>query len=246
MSSIKTQLATLVELQKAENHIQKFEKELAVVDDRILKLDQRVAEFSQQVHATQEQQDQLKKQYRDDEGEVKSIENQVGLSNEKLRSVKTNKEYQSMLKEIDELKKKQSDLEDQMLKTLENIDTSEKEVSIAQADLVDLKAEIDEQKESIRNNAQSQRDALQIANRSREDIFRELDSKTQTLYSKVKLQNGGIGVAGVVEAICQVCRMNIPPQLYIELMRMQNILMCPNCQRIIYPQSLIEEAKANA
>jgi hypothetical protein len=62
----------------------------------------------------------------------------------------------------------------------------------------------------------------------------------------VKHQNAGIAVAGVMDAVCQVCRMNIPPQLFIELMRMQNILMCPHCQRIIYPQNLMAEETSDS
>jgi predicted nucleic acid-binding Zn-ribbon protein len=244
MSSIKDQLVTLVNLQKAENSIQIMENKLAVVDDRIRKMDQEVLEFKNKVDGTQEQHNDLKKKYREDEGEVKSIEDQIELSNVKLRSVKTNKEYQSMLKEIDELRKKKSSIEDQMITALDKIEISEKEIDVLNADLADLSSETQSKKEEIRDNALGQRDELETSKTIRDGIFEELDLKIQSLYKRVKQQNGGIGVAGVLDGVCQVCRMNIPPQLFIELMRMQSLLMCPNCQRIIYPQSLIEEEKA--
>ncbi|HFB84009.1 MAG TPA: hypothetical protein ENJ72_04385, partial [Thermodesulfatator sp.] len=38
----------------------------------------------------------------------------------------------------------------------------------------------------------------------------------------------------VNDAICEGCHMNIPPQLYNELMRDNRLMECPLCQRIIY------------
>lgn len=246
MSSIKEQLTILVSLQEAESRIQIIERELTVVDDRIKDLDRQLEQFSAKVEAEKDQHDQLKKQYRDDESEVKNIENQIVKSNEKLRSVKTNKEYQTMLKEIEELKKKQTGIEERMITILEQIETSEKEGDVLQADLKDLVSEIESQKEEIRNNTQERRIEFENLCSQRDEISETLDIKIQTLYSRVKQQNAGIAVAGVMDAVCQVCRMNIPPQLFIELMRMQNILMCPHCQRIIYPQHLMAGEKPDS
>ena len=43
----------------------------------------------------------------------------IAKSKEKLTSVKTNKEYQALLKEIDDLKNANSKIEDQMFEILE-------------------------------------------------------------------------------------------------------------------------------
>jgi hypothetical protein len=48
----------------------------------------------------------LKKSYRELESESKVNREMIVKSNEKLRAVKTNKEYQSILKEIEEIRKK--------------------------------------------------------------------------------------------------------------------------------------------
>jgi predicted nucleic acid-binding Zn-ribbon protein len=65
--------------------------------------------------------DDLKKSYRELESESKVNREMIVKSNEKLRAVKTNKEYQSILKEIEEIRKKNSGIEDQMLDQLEAI-----------------------------------------------------------------------------------------------------------------------------
>lgn len=239
-TSIKEQLATLVALQHAETEIARIEQALACVDERIGSLNAQVTSFETTVNEGQAQLETFKKQYRNDEAEIKMIETQVLKSSEKLRSVKTNKEYQSMLKEIDDLKRKASHIEDQMLATLEHIETAEGEVASRKLDLTDLKAEIETQAAEVRKAADEQRAELGRFQQQRDTIMEQLAPKMQHQFARIKQQGQGIAVAAVVEAVCQVCRMNIPPQLFIELSRMNSMHMCPHCQRIIYPKALMD------
>jgi predicted nucleic acid-binding Zn-ribbon protein len=238
VSNIKEQL---VALQRAENEIGRIEQDLAGIDGRIASLDTEVTAYENQVANYQEALDALRKQYRSDENEIKQIDAQIDKSKEKLRAVKTNKEYQSMLKEIDELKHKSSTTEDQMLGALEHIEKAESELAAQKAELADVKRESDVKREEIRKIADGQRETLERLQQEREKIWQAVAPKIQTLYLKVKRQGQGIGVAGVLDAVCQVCRMNIPPQQYNELLRLDMVRMCPNCQRIIYPKVLLDE-----
>lgn len=239
-TSIKDQLATLVALQSAETEITRIEQALACVDERVDALNAQVTSFETIVSEGQQQIESYKKQYRADEAEVKMLENQILKSAEKLRFVKTNKEYQSMLKEIEDLKHKASQVEDQMLTTLEHIETAEGQVAAQKLDLADLKAEIGAQAAEVRKTAEEQRAELDRYQQERDAIMGQLGPKIQHQFDRIKQQGQGIAVAPVVEAVCQVCRMNIPPQLFIELSRMTSMHMCPHCQRIIYPKAMMD------
>lgn len=240
MSSIKKQLETLVSLQHAETEIQCIERDLAGVDERIKTLDTEVKEHEDRVTAYRSSLDTLKHQYRSDESEIKVIDSQVVKSKEKLRSVKTNKEYQSILKEIDDLKHKSSDIEDRMLEHLERVETADNELAARETELGEIKKEVAAKQEDIRQSAEGQCRVLSNLQKERNEIWQTVDSKLQALYTKLKQQGHGIAVAAIVDAVCQVCRMNIPPQQYNELLRMDTLRMCPNCQRIIYPKVMLE------
>lgn len=239
-NEMKEILTTLAALQFAESQIEVIERELADVDARVNALNNEIGEFETRLAEGRNQLAVHKKSYREGESEVRITESRIDQSNSKLRSVKTNKEYQSMLKEIDELKDKRSAIEDRMLEALELIESEEKTVKALEADFASLSVEIREKTSEITNNAEARRIELEEACSERDTIFNKLDPKLQAIYLKVKNKSGGVGVAAVEDGVCQVCRMNIPPQLFIELMRMEQLIQCPSCQRLIYPKALIE------
>lgn len=240
--TIKKNLVTLAILQRTDAARENIERYLSGVDQRIEGLSQRLTVVEHQVTEAQLQLDTLRKQYRADENETKSIEAKVAKSDAKLGSVKTNKEYQSILKEIDDLKVKKSAIEDRMIEMLEQIEAAEKQVKVLKADRVDLAREVEEQQNLIRKEAEAQSQELASLNQERDEIWAELDPKMQKMYGRAKHQGKGIAVAAVSDGVCQVCRINIPPQAFIELMRLDSMSMCPNCQRIIYPKAVIEGA----
>jgi len=44
----------------------------------------------------------------------------------------------------------------------------------------------------------------------------------------------GIAIVPVFATVCRGCNVNIPPQMYNELQRVDRLKNCPNCERIIY------------
>jgi uncharacterized protein len=148
-NSIRDQLAILSALQQTDANAAAIEKKVAGVGAKMAALNDQLAAFTQQFAEQTLKRDTLKKQYRSDEEEIKAIEGRIIKAEEKLRSVKTNKEYHSMLKEIDEFKSKKAVLEDAMIEMLEKIESAEKDTVSLKADLADLQAEIQERRKAI-------------------------------------------------------------------------------------------------
>lgn len=239
--SLKINLKTLAQLQFADTRCEAIEKKMTSVDAQVEALGAKLDVFEQQVERERLQLDILKKQYRSDENEVRAVETGIAKSDDKLHSVKTNKEYQSMLKEIDDLKLKKASIEDRMIEALEDIEAAEQKIASLEADLEDMQREVKNEQEEIRRSAEEQSLELEGLKEERGEIWSRIDSKLQRIYARVKQQGNGVAVAAVEDAVCQQCRMNIPPQAYIELQRLNQLSMCPHCQRIIYPKGILNE-----
>jgi predicted nucleic acid-binding Zn-ribbon protein len=233
-NSIKKQIAVLVKLQDLDNQIQRLQSTLNEVAGQLEEIDHQLDHSEKRCLQKKEGLENLRKTYRDKERDVQTLRAQAIKSQEKSSSVKTNKEYQSILKEIDEIKAKASGMEDDMLEILERIDTEENEYAQQQEELSQLKKEIEQQKEGIESEAQAKQKRLQGILADRENVLKEVAPDMLVRFEKVRAKVGILTIAAVKDAVCRGCHVNIPPQLFNELQRYDSILQCPNCQRIIY------------
>jgi len=68
----------------------------------------------------------------------------------------------------------------------------------------------------------------------RGELTSEVDPKLMKDYDFIRQAREGIALAPVSEGSCTVCHMGIPPQQFNELQRMDKIMTCPSCRRLIY------------
>ena len=125
----KEQIVTLVELQKIVIETGKLEAHLQSVPAIISELEEKLEEFVRNFEKDKEIIGDLNKEYRTFESDVQLNLGKIQKSQDKLRSVKTNKEYQSSLKEIEDLKAINSRIEDKMLDFLEQIEKAEEDLN---------------------------------------------------------------------------------------------------------------------
>jgi predicted nucleic acid-binding Zn-ribbon protein len=229
------QITTLVKLQKIDIETQKLESFLKEMPVRIGILDERLEKF---VHSVEEDENvisELNKEYRTYEFDAQMNLGKIQKSREKLRSVKTNKEYQSSLKEIEDIKLKNSRIEDEMLEFLEQIESAEKNLNGRKQRYSQIVDDTDLEKDSIKQDAEQFKQKLAQLESDRNAVMDALDSTILDIFYRVKAkQSDAVAIAEVKDAVCQGCNLNIPPQMYIELQHRNSLKNCPSCERIIY------------
>jgi len=238
------QLVRLVELQKLEIELHKNTKLLDQVDARVAALDANLKGFIAVIESKEEMVTELQQKYRAWESEVLDSGLKAQKSEEKLRAVKTNKEYQSGLKEIDDLKTKTASIEDSMILCLEQIEAVEGELRDAKSNYEREQQQLTREKEEILLEAGQTRKALEQLQRQRDAVGSQITGELLSIFKRVKSQQpDGRAIVRVQGAVCQGCHMNIPPQMYNELQREDSLKMCPSCERIIYWQRTDERSE---
>ena len=53
-------------------------------------------------------------------------------------------------------------------------------------------------------------------------------------YEQIREKRDGVAMVGVTNGVCLGCYMNVPPQLYNELLREDKLHACPTCNRLLY------------
>ncbi len=232
---MREQIEVLVKLQQIETETVQIKSALNDVSKRLENLDSGVKIFEQTIEEQEYIINDLKKQYRDYETNI-----QLNLEKEqkvqaKLRSVKNNKEYQALLKEIEDVRGKNSEIEDKMIEFLDQMDITEKIIATKKDEYINIFEHAKSEKESIKQNAEARKKRLAELDMESAEVSRLVDPEFLKRYLIIKEQDPGeLAVVPVKDAVCHGCNVNIPPQLYNELFRCDSLRFCPNCQRIIY------------
>jgi predicted nucleic acid-binding Zn-ribbon protein len=231
---MKEQLDILVDLQKVETEVVIIKQKLSRVVTVLEGLDSRLYEFDSALKESEDRLSDMQKQYRQYESDVQENISRIKKSQEKLRSVKNNKEYQSILKEIEDIQTKNSLIEDEMIVCLDRMEVIEETLKVKKTEVEQVKVQVENEKATVKQDADQNGKRLAQLENEIEQISSRSDPELLKKYRLVKEQTKGIAIAAVNNAVCQGCNLNIPPQLYIELQRRDSLTFCPHCQRIIY------------
>ena len=231
----KEQIASLVKLQQIEIEAGNIKMRLDNVDHRLGKLDDRLLDFKQMIGEQEAVINEMNQKYRGYEADVRLNVDRIKKSEAKLSSVKTNKEYQASLKEIDDLREKNSKLEDEMIQFLDLIEGAENILKTKMTEYSELQKQMQIEKEVIQKETDEGKRLLADLDVQWKAVSSGIDDGLLATYNRVKSnQSDARGIVAVTDAVCQGCHMNIPPQMYNELQRGDSLKNCPICERIIY------------
>lgn len=231
---MKEQIDILVKLQKIEIESGDIKSKLSGVSEKLDSFDAGLKEFEQSIVDKKSLLNDLTKKYRSYDSDVQANLVMVKKSQGKLVAVKTNREYQALLKEIEELKKKNSQAEDEMLLCLDRIDETEKDISVEKDEYSTLKEKVSSDKETIMREVEHGKERLAKLKAEWNSISSKVKPELLKRYMMVGQRVKGTAIASVKKSVCSGCNVNIPPQMYNELQRCDSLEFCPNCQRIIY------------
>ena len=234
---MKQQIKKLVALQKIESDTRRLQSILLELPGRLERLNAEQTAFEQTIASDAQRVQDLQKTYRNYEAEAQKIEGRMAKSQANLQLVKTNKEYRSSLKEIEELKQKYSQIEDEMLACLDMIESAESSLAQRREQQNEVINRIRADQRCIENEKARSQEDLDRFEAHRQAVCKEVEAGLRQKYFSVRDQNvDGVAIVPVKDAICHGCHLNIPPQLYNDLQRNDSLKFCPFCQRIIYWQ----------
>jgi hypothetical protein len=228
------EIATLVKLQEAETQIVRLKDLLHEVEKKKIKLASRLKQFAAALKENTEELERLEKNCIDSENEIKIVDARIIKSNETLRNVTTNKEYQVLLREVDDNKKRKDALETELLQIMEEREKSQAVVNESTKEYQQLEEQIKAEQNQIEEQTTKDRKLLEEYIKSQKEIGVSLDPKLLDRFKRISKMNQGSAVANVQGEVCLGCFMNIPPQLYIEVQRGNQLILCPQCSRILY------------
>ena len=152
----------------------------------------------------------------------------------RMNRIKNVKELQALQREIDQIRQANGEAEEELLTMMIEIDGVKAEIKAKQESLLAAQQDWQQKKEALQAQISEIDQAIDKASIRRQSIAAEIAVDLMSRYELILSRRGGTAVVEVTGGICQGCYMNIPPQLWNELIRSEKVNLCPSCQRIVY------------
>src|ERR1043166_1300280 len=159
----------------------------------------------------------------------------------RMNRIKNIKELQALQREIDQMKQNNGDVEDQLIKVMEEIDGIKAAIAAKKEYLAKLHGQWQQKQDEMREQLSQIDHEVAEAAQQRQSIASQVGRDLISRYELICSRRGGTAVVEVAGGICQGCYMNIPPQLWNEIIKSEKVHLCPSCQRILYYKPALAE-----
>ncbi len=233
---MKRQIDILYKIQKIDMVIKSSEelKKRSAEEMQTAEASYRKAEAQHQ--AVQDHVASFEKQRRDRERDLAEAQSQKKKVEERLMLIKTNKEYQAALHEIETIKALIKDKEDLILESMDAMEGAKAEQKKSEAELSRARGVFEEKKRQIEVELKAYLDDVDRQRQERDGLTGQMQQLAPDIYAEYQRQmkaKNGRAVAVVSYEQCMGCSMKIPAQIYNEVMLGEKIVFCPNCNRIL-------------
>ena len=169
------------------------------------------------------------------EHEIDSLSQKAAAEEKRLYdgSVANAKELASMQHEIENLKRRRSDREDEMLGLMEVREELERRTSEARSTSDGLRARVEDVGGAALDELRDVEAELEARIAERQRTLPELDPDVLELYEDLRKQKKGIGAVRLVDGVCQGCHEQLSAMELDKLKRVEGVKRCEYCRRIL-------------
>jgi uncharacterized protein len=231
---LKEKILGLIRLQEFDDKISRLDSIKKDCPIKILKLEEELNACRASFQGDSENLESIKKERRKTEQVTLDLDGKIEKSQVKLSNIKSNKEYTAALKEIEDLNKEKVKVEDGIIRFMEEIEASEKKCLENKNEIDRLQKAFDLDKKKIEQQLEELNKESAVLEEERQKLSSEIDKELLSRYDFLKARKGGIAIGSVIESVCQLCHIKLPPQRFHELIRCNALMSCPNCNRLIY------------
>jgi len=228
------QIEQLILLQKVDSEIFSLNKkldeapqEVSTIQEKLETQKNQQAQVEEKISILKQQEQKLNKEIEEDNDRIKQSKN-------KLMMVENSKEYHAMMREMDNLEKTNRLREEEKLAVEEDLAAQNNIKSSLDTEIDKLENELKEKQERLDEQLDGAQSRLDELRKKRENATQEIPQPILSRYEFIRSRLSHPVIVPVDNGVCTGCHISIPPQSFIELQKGEQILSCPNCQRLLF------------
>jgi len=204
------------------------------IPERLQTVETPLREATQLLQETNAALEIVAKERRSQEKDLEAHEAHTEKMKLRLSELKSNKEYQAHLFEIEVANKKKGDFEERILLCMEKVEQLQQVVKDAQEKLTVVEKVFTQEKkvsDEVENKLSTELADLEGQQQAHSA---HVEKGLLSRYNAIKAVRKDQALAEVKNGTCSGCRLQLAPQLISEVKRSQDLQTCPYCRRMLY------------
>ncbi|MDQ2856084.1 MAG: C4-type zinc ribbon domain-containing protein [Acidobacteriota bacterium] len=232
---MKAELQQLIALQNLDSSIRRLQVQIEAIPLRRAEIEGEFDQRAFEIRAEETRRDDARHERARLEKEVAEQKARAERADRNLQASKKPDEYTAAIREADAARKHISTLETQILEQMEIFEKAEGALTERTAEIASLKSDRDARLEQFDKEGAGLHGQMEGERKERERIFSSLPKPMSALYNRISLRiRDGIAMAEARNGACAACRMALRPQVMAQVRRGDEVIICDNCNRILY------------
>ncbi|MBI5555646.1 MAG: hypothetical protein HY920_07355 [Elusimicrobia bacterium] len=152
-----------------------------------------------------------------------------------LNKVRKNEEYFALQNEINRLGKDVSAIEDGILTMMDSSENVNAKIKQEQELIKQEEVKLEQEINRLNGELTAINKTVAVQELQRSDLAVKAPVESIALYEKIRKSKKGLAVAELKKNFsCGGCNMTLPPQIVNEVRKMERLVLCENCSRILF------------
>ena len=227
-------LTNLIKLQEIDSSIQSIEELQGDLPKNVEELKTNLSTIINEISNDKKRLQEIDTETRKTQTIQKTNKDKINNLQEQVYRVKSNREYDALMSEIDHLKNELSEYELKELELSEEKDNLSNKLKENQSENDVISEKLDKQKTSLDKNIVETKEELDSLKTKRDSITSEISEQHLGLYDRIRNARGGTAVVPVKNQSCGGCHSKIPSQLEVFIRDGNKLTQCNVCRQILY------------
>ncbi len=233
-ANVKEELIKLINLQKIDKKIFDCNKEKNNQPKLLTELENIFEEKKAGLKMLEGNKQKALLSQKEKEGELAVKEENIKKSHAQLSQLKTNREYQAKLTEIESLKADKSIIEEEILKLMDTMDTFKGSIEKEKMNVQAEEKKFEADKKLITTKINEIDNQLVALKQERIVLSDLIDKNILKQYEHILHGKDGLALVEAKNNSCQGCYMKIPHQVINEIKMHERLIICESCARILF------------
>ena len=234
-------LQHLLELQRLDSEIAKRQEVLAALPAKRKQGDESLTAVGAALEAARETLQAAELGLRNAESALQDQEALLAKLEGQQFQVKDNTAYTALLSEMDHAKAAISECETRILEEMEAIEAGRAQQEAAEAAERDTRKRVDGELAEFDARQKKLEGELAGLEAERALVGPKLDAHILSVYERIASRRHP-ALALVSGEICEGCRVGIPAQNFLEIMKGERLITCESCKRILLHPDMVRTA----